>query len=144
MESWAHCLGGSIFSCSRGNWIFFFQFPFLIFWNCINLTYDYRRLETRIWFLSIFLPLKESLTLFQIWFFLLTFNYFFPFGVIENLSIYRKLTSSILMEIANIPVVLVDKFYFCMRHPIKAWLFEKIIFQLVYLFYIVLKPLMFY
>ena len=41
------------------------------------------------------------------------------------------------MEIANIPVVLVDKFYFCMRHPIKAWFFEKIIFQLVYLFYIV-------
>ena len=38
----------------------------------------------RIWFLIIFLPLKESLTLFQIWFFLLTFSYFAPLGVIEN------------------------------------------------------------
>ena len=43
----------------------------------------YHSLETRIWFLIIFLPLKKSLTLFQIWV-LLTFNYFVPFGVIEN------------------------------------------------------------
>ena len=44
----------------------------------------YHSLETRIWFLIIFLPLKESLTLFQIWVFLPTFDYFVPFGVIEN------------------------------------------------------------
>ena len=35
-------------------------------------------------------PLKESLTLFQIWFFLLTFNYFVPFGIIENKFIKIK------------------------------------------------------
>ena len=44
----------------------------------------YHGLETRIWFLIIFLSLKESLTLIQIWVFLLTFNYFVPFEVIEN------------------------------------------------------------
>ena len=48
------------------------------------------------------------------------------------------------MEIVTIPVVLVDEFYFYMHHPIKAWLFEKIIFELVYFFYIVLKSLLSY
>ena len=46
-----------------------FPISFLIFWNCVNLAYENRSLGTRIWFLIIFLPLKESLTLFQIWFF---------------------------------------------------------------------------
>ena len=41
-------------------------------------------LETRIWLLIIFLLLKESLTLFQTWVFLLIFNYFFSFEVIKN------------------------------------------------------------
>ena len=53
-----------------------------------------------------------------------------------------KLYSSLLMEIVNIPVGQVDEFY--MHYPIKAWLFEKIIFELVYLFHIVLKSLLSY
>ena len=48
------------------------------------------------------------------------------------------------MEIMTIPVVLVDEFYFYMHHPIKAWLFENMIFELVYLFHIVLKSLISY
>ena len=56
-----------------------------------------------------------------------------------------KLTSSsILVEIVAVPVVLVDEFYFYMHHPIKAYLLEKIIFELVYLFHVVLKPLVSY
>ena len=55
-----------------------------------------------------------------------------------------KLNSSILMEIVTIPVDQVDEFYFYMHYPIKAWLFEKIIFELVYLFYIVLKSVVSY
>ena len=43
------------------------------------------------------------------------------------------------MEIVTILVVLVDDFYFYMHHPINAWRFEKIIFELVYLFHIALK-----
>ena len=55
-----------------------------------------------------------------------------------------KLNSSILMEIVTVPVGQFDKFYFYMHYPIKAWLFEKIIFELVYLFHIVLKSLVSY
>ena len=55
-----------------------------------------------------------------------------------------KLNSSILMKIVTIPVGQVDEFYFYMHYPIKAWLFEKIIFKLVYLFHIVLKSLVSY
>ena len=43
------------------------------------------------------------------------------------------------MEILTIPFNEVDEIYFYMYSPIKAWLFEKIIFQLIYLFHIVLK-----
>ena len=53
----------------------------------------------------------------------------------------RKLNSSILMEIVIIPVSQVDEFYFYMHYPIKAWLFGKVIFELVYLCHIVLKSL---
>ena len=55
-----------------------------------------------------------------------------------------KLSSSILMEIVTIPVGQVDEFYFYMHYPIKAWLFEKNIFEIVYLFHIVLKSLVSY
>ena len=48
------------------------------------------------------------------------------------------------MEIVAIPVVVVDDFYFYMHHLIKARLFEKIIFELVYLFHILLKSLLSY
>ena len=83
----------------------------------------YHSLETTIWFLIIFLPLRKSLTLFHICVFLLTFNYFIPFGVIKNR--FTKLISSILMKIVTVPVVLVDEFHFYIYHPIKAWLFEQ-------------------
>ena len=52
-----------------------------------------------------------------------------------------KLNSSILMEIVTVPVDQVDEFYFYMHYPMNAWLFEKIIFELVYLFHIALKSL---
>ena len=48
------------------------------------------------------------------------------------------------MKIVTIPVVLVGEFYFYMHHPVKAWLFEKIIFELVYLSHVVLKSLVSY
>ena len=99
----------------------------------------YHSLETRIWFLIIFLPLKESLTLFQTWVFC------WPSIILFHLELSRidlpKLTSSILMEIVTILVALVDEFCFYMHHPIKVWLFEKI-FELVYLFHIALKSLL--
>ena len=64
-------------------------------------------------------------------------------NILSHLELSRidlaKLNSSILMEVVTIPVGQVDEFYFYMHHPIKAWLFEKIIFELVYLFHIFLK-----
>ena len=68
--------------------------------------------------------------------------------ILSHLELSRidlpKLNSSILMEIVTIPVGQVDEFYFYMHYPIKAWLFEKIIFELIYLFHIVLKSLVSY
>ena len=68
--------------------------------------------------------------------------------ILSHLELLRidlpKLNSSILMKIVTIPVGQVDEFYFYMHYPIKAWLFEKIIFELVYLFHIVLKSLVSY
>ena len=48
------------------------------------------------------------------------------------------------MEIVTIAAVLFDEFYFYLHHPIKPWLFEKIILELVYLFHIVLKSFVSY
>ena len=50
--------------------------------------------------------------------FLLTLNYFVPFGVIENR--FTKINFRYFNGNATIPVVLVDKFYFYMHHLIKA------------------------
>ena len=48
------------------------------------------------------------------------------------------------MGIVTIPVGQVDEFYFYMQHPINTWLSEKVIFELVHLFHIVLTPLVSY
>ena len=66
--------------------------------------------------------------------------------ILSHLELSRidllKLNSSFLIEIVTIPVGQVDEFYLYMLYRIKAWLFEKIIFELVYLFHIVLKSLL--
>ena len=92
----------------------------------------------RIWFVIIFSPNSVP-----------DMGFLLIFNILSHLELSRihlpKLTSSsILMEIVTIAVVLVDEFYFYMHHPIKAWLFEKIIFELVYFFHIVLKSLVSY
>ena len=82
------------------------------------------------WFTIIFLLLKESHSVPDMDF--LGIHSL----VLSHLELPRlelaKLTSSILMEIATIAVVLVDQFYFYMHEHIKAWLFEKIAFELDY------------
>ena len=83
MESWAQCLGGFIFSCSRGNCMFFFQFPLWYFWNSINLAYVSQLGDEDLVSDYIFISQRESHSVPDMGF-LLTFNYFVPFGVIEN------------------------------------------------------------
>ena len=68
--------------------------------------------------------------------------------ILSHLELSRidlpKLNSTVLMEIVTIPDGQVHEFYFYMHYPIKVWLFEKIIFELVYLFPIVLQSLVSY
>ena len=68
--------------------------------------------------------------------------------ILSHLELSRidlpKLDSSILMENVTIPVGQVDESYFYMHYPIKAWFFEKVIFELIYLVHIVLKSLVSY
>ena len=91
----------------------------------------YRSLEKRIWFTIIFLTSqRESQSVLDMSFFAI------PSSILSHLELLRielpKLTLSILMEIVTVSVVLVDQFYFYMHQPIKAWLFETIIFELDY------------
>ena len=148
--SWRRMINKNIFVFIKMSWrrlhqdecllgIFVFQFPFFL--NSINLAYVSQLGNKDLVSDDIFTSQRESHSLSDMGF-LLTFNYFVPFGVIENRFI--KLTSSILMEVVTIPVVLVYEFYFYRYHHIKAWLFENIIFELVYLFYIALKSLVSY
>ena len=85
-------------------------YSFLEYFGIVQIWPTYHSLDKRVWFTIIFLPLKESLTLFQIWIFYY-FYYFFPFGVIEN-----RITKVI-------------SIYFN-GNCVEAWLFGKFIFQL--------------
>ena len=121
MESWASCLGVAIFSYSRGNCIFFFQCLIYYFFNLVSH--------------YLFTSQGESLSVLDMDFFAK------PSLILSHLELSRidfpKLTSRILMEFVTIPVALVDDFYFYMHHPIKTWLFDKITFELVYLWILI-------
>ena len=71
----------------------------------------YHSLDKSVWFTIIFLPLKESLTLFQIWIFYHTFTYFVPFGIIKNRV--TKFNSK-----------------YVNGNCAEAWFFEKFFFEL--------------
>ena len=85
MDSWAQCLGGWVFSCSRGNYIAkLFLISFLVFWNSINLAYVLQLGNKDLVSDHIFTSQRESHSVPDMGF-LLAFNYFVPFGVIENI-----------------------------------------------------------
>ena len=85
MDSWAQCLRGWVFSCSRGNYIAkLFLIFFLVFWNSINLAYVLQLGNKNLVSDHIFTSQRESHS-FPDMGFLLAFNYFVPFGVIENI-----------------------------------------------------------
>ena len=84
MDSWAQCLRGCVFSCSRGNYIAkLFSIFFLVFWNSINLAYVLQLGNKDLVSDHIFTSQRESYSVPDMGF-LLAFNYFVPFGVIEN------------------------------------------------------------
>ena len=85
MDSWAQCLRGWVFSCSRGNYIAkLFLIFFLVFWNSINLAYVLQLGNKGLVSDHIFTSQRESHSVPDMGF-LLAFNYFVPFGVIENI-----------------------------------------------------------
>ena len=109
-----------------------FLISFLIYFGIVKIWHMYHNLEKRVWFRSIFLPFKESLTLFQTWKCLLYLRLFCP--ILSYREQRYQNQPSIFMEIVTILIVLVDQFYFNMHQPIKIWLFEKITFELVFIF----------
>ena len=89
----------------RGNCLFFFGIARI--WPMCH------SLDKRVWLSIMFLPLKQSLTLLQIW-----ISFIIPSPILPNLEL-SKLTPNILMEILIISFALVDQFYFYMHQPIR-------------------------
>ena len=106
----------------------FFNFLFDIFCNSLNLAYVLQLGSEYLIFNHLFTPQRESHSIPDMGSFAMSLL------MLSHLELSRielpKLTPSILMEIATIPVALVDQFYFYMHQLIKAWLFEKINFEL--------------
>ena len=86
-------------------------YSLLVYFGIVQICPMYGNLDKKVWFAIIFLPLKECLTVFQIWIFYYTFTYFVPFGVIKN-RVTKVNSKSFNGNCA------------------KAWLFEKCIFEL--------------
>ena len=128
---------------SRGLYFFLFQrklyiifsTSFFIFWNSINLTYVSQLGNQDLVSDYVFTSHRESYPVSDIDF-LLTFNFFVPFGVIENrfTKIKFKYFSG------NCGDFSCHGWWslFLYKPPMRNWLFEKI-FELVYLYQIVSK-----
>ena len=118
MENWTRHLGG------------FFNALFDILWNSINLIYISRLGEEDLVYDYLFTFQRESHSFSDVGFFpiLLLILFHMELSRIE----LSKLTSSILMKIVSVPIAPVGQFYFYMHQPIKASLFQKIIFELDY------------
>ena len=148
MKSWARCLGfelgGCIFSCSKGNCIFFSS-SFLIFWNSINLTYVSQLRDKDFVSDYLFTSQRESHSVPDMDFFAI------PSLILSHLELLRidlrKLTSSILMENVTSPVALVAWWIlFLYAPPHKGLVFWKnhLWAGLSLHFHIVLKSLVSY
>ena len=110
MESLTRCLGGDIFSCSRGSCMFFFNIFLIYFGLDTNLAYVSKLGEEGLVVNDyLFTSQRESHSLPDRDFFatLLLISSHLELSRIQ----LPKLTSSILMEIVTILVVLVDQFY---------------------------------
>ena len=137
MESWAQCPRLDFFLFQRKLYILF-SISFLIFWNSINvsqlgkedLVSDY-----------IFNSLRESHSVPNMGF-SITFNYFAPFGVIQNR--FTKINFRYFNGNCNCSSCPGWWILFLYVPPHETWLFEKIIFELVYCFHIILKSLLSY
>ena len=88
----------------------------------------YHSFDKRVWLLFMFLPPKESLTLFQMDFFCYTFTYFIRFGVIKNRV--SKINYRYFHGNSDQFIPPGWSILFLYAPAYKAWLFEKFTFDL--------------
>ena len=129
-----------------GVWtVVFFPFPeesvysFLVYFGIVQVWPMYQSLDKKVWFTIIFLHLKESLILLQIWIFYYTFTYFVPFGVIENRV--TKVKSKYFSDCDHF--ICSDQFYFYMHQHIRLDFLKSFYLRFMHI-YIVLKWLVSY
>ena len=135
---------GEFSSMSRRLYFFLFQrelyigfsISFLIFLISINLAYVPQHGNDDLVSDYIFTSQKKSHSVSDMCF-LLTFNYFVPFGFIENK--FTKINFKYFNENCNYSSFPGWWILFLYAPPHKGLAFEKIMFELVYLFHIVLK-----
>ena len=110
MESWTRCVRGSFYLLAPEEIVY----SFLVYFVIVQTWSIYHSLDKQVWLLIMFLPLKESLTLFKIW-----ISFAIPSLFLSDLELSRielpTLTPSTLMEILIISFVVFDQFYFCIH-----------------------------
>ena len=114
MESWTRCVRGSFYLLVPEEIVY----SFLVYFVIVQTWSIYHSLDKKVWLLIMFLPLKESLTLFNIW-----ISFAIPSLFLSDLELSRielpTLTPSTLMEILIISFVVFDQFYFCIHQTIS-------------------------
>ena len=127
MKSWARCLRGCAFFPFHWK-SYIFSIFFLIYFGTVYVWPMYHSLDKKIWFKIIFLPITESLTLFQMSIFYYTYIYFAQIGVIEDrvTKINSKHFNGKLWPF--LLSLLINSIFIC-SSP-KGLVFEKFIFEL--------------
>ena len=114
MESWTRCVRGSFYLLAPEEIVY----SFLVYFVIVQTWSIYHSLDKQVWLLIMFLPLKESLTLFNIW-----ISFAIPSLFLSDLELSRielpTLTPSTLMEILIISFVVFDQFYFFIHQIIS-------------------------
>ena len=114
MESWTRCVRGSFYLLAPEEIVY----SFLVYFVIVQTWSIYHSLDKKVWLLIMFLPLKESLTLFNIW-----ISFAIPSLFLSDLELSRielpTLTPSTLMEILIISFVVFDQFYFFIHQIIS-------------------------
>ena len=114
MESWTRCVRGSFYLLAPEEIVY----SFLVYFVIVQTWSIYHSLDKQVWLLIMFLPLKGSLTLFNIW-----ISFAIPSLFLSDLELSRielpTLTPSTLMEILIISFVVFDQFYFFIHQIIS-------------------------
>ena len=86
-------------------------YSFLVYFGILQIWPMSYSLYKRVWFTTFFLPLKQSLTLFQLWIIFAISSLILPHLELSRIE-SPKLTATIIMEIKVISFVLVDQLHF--------------------------------